>query len=31
MDGMLIDIAVVLARAESSILLFDEEEGRCLW
>ena len=26
-DGVLIDVAVVLAGAESSILLFDEEEG----
>ena len=30
-DGMFIDIAVILARAKSSILLFDEEEGGCLW
>ena len=29
-DGMFVDVAVVLARAESSILLFDEEEGRGL-
>ena len=29
-DGVFIDVAVVLARAESSILLFDEEERRGL-
>ena len=30
-DGMFIDVLVVLARAESSVLLFDEEERGCLW
>ena len=29
-DGVFVDVAVVLARAKSSVLLFDEEEGRCL-
>ena len=31
MNGMFIGVMVNLARAESSILHFDEEEGRCLW
>ena len=30
MDGMFIDVSVVLPRAEPSVLLFDEEEGGCL-
>ena len=30
-DGMFVDVAVVLTGTKSSILLFDEEEGRCLW
>ena len=30
MDGVLVDIAVILTGMESSIFLFDEEEGRCL-
>ena len=29
-DGMFVDVMIVLARAESSILLFDKEEGRGL-
>ena len=29
-DGVFIDVSVVLAGAESSVLLFDEEEGRGL-
>ena len=28
---MFVDVAVVLAGMESSILLFDEEERGCLW
>ena len=28
---MFIDVVVVLAGTESSILLFDKEERRCLW
>ena len=31
MDGMFVDVSIVLARAESTILLFDEEERGCLW
>ena len=30
-DGMFVDISVVLARAKSSVLLFNEGEGGCLW
>ena len=30
-DGMFIDVVVILARAKSSIPLFDEEEGGRLW
>ena len=30
MDGMFVDVTVVLAGAESSILLFNEEERRSL-
>ena len=30
-DGMFIDVVVMLAGMESSIFLFEEEEGRCLW
>ena len=30
-DSVFIDIAVVLARAKTTILLFDKEEGGCLW
>ena len=30
-DGVFVDIAVVLARAKSTIFLFDEEEGGGLW
>ena len=30
-DSMFVDVAVILARAKSSILLFDEEEGERLW
>ena len=29
-DGVFIDITVVLARTESSVFLFDKEEGECL-
>ena len=29
-DGVFVDIAIVLAWAESSVFLFDEEEGRGL-
>ena len=29
-DGVFIDIMVVLARTESSVFLFDKEEGGCL-
>ena len=28
---MFVDISIVLARVESTILLFDEEERGCLW
>ena len=28
---MFVDVLIVLARAESTILLFDEEERGCLW
>ena len=31
MDGVFVDVLIVLARAESTILLFDEEERGCLW
>ena len=30
MNGVFIDISIVLAGAESSVFLFDEEEGRGL-
>ena len=30
MNGVFVDISVVLTQAESSIFLFDKEEGRCL-
>ena len=31
MNGVFVDVAIVLAGAESSILLFDEEERGGLW
>ena len=31
MDCVLIDVVVVLTGAETIFLLFDEEEGGCLW
>ena len=30
-DGMFVDVAVILARVKSSVLLFDKEEGGRLW
>ena len=30
-DGMFVDVSIVLARAKSSVLLFNEEKGGCLW
>ena len=29
-DGVFVDVSIILAGAESSVLLFDEEEGRGL-
>ena len=31
MDCVFVNIAVILTRAEVTILLFNKEEGRCLW
>ena len=31
MDGMFIDIAIVLTGSEATIFLFDKEERECLW
>ena len=30
-DGVFIEISIILARMESSVLLLDEEEWRSLW
>ena len=30
MNGMFVNIVIVLAWTQSTIFLFDEEEGRCL-
>ena len=30
-DRMFVDIAVILTEAKTAILLFDNEEGECLW
>ena len=31
MDSVFIDVAVVLTGVKTTVLLFDEEEGGCLW
>ena len=30
-DCVFVNIAVILTRAEATVLLFNEAEGRCLW